>query len=375
MFKILALFLTSRLVFLIFAYLAIIFIPLHEGYLAKKHYAEIPNLIWEWANFDGRHYLTIAREGYNNFEFAFFPLYPALVSLVHSIVDIRRLYIGILISLLSFLAAMFVIKKIIRLDFKERIATSSLFFLSFFPLAFFYNAVYADSLFLLSSSLSFYFARKGNWVLSGTFGCLSTLTRLAGLALVPALALEWYLQNPKKTKEWGQTIIAFLRKAAIAPALTISGLGLYMLYLQIFHGDWFLFQRSMVAWNQHEFTLLPQVMFRYLKIFLLVEKDLLVYWVAVLEFVSFFLYMGLAFYVAKKIRLSYGVFMVALLFLVTFTGTLAGTPRYILHLFPAFLGMALLFEKRKVLSFVVFILFLALGAILTGLFTRGYFVA
>ena len=60
--------------------------------------------------------------------------------------------------------------------------------------------------------------------------------------------------------------------------------------------------------------------------------------------------------------------------MVTFTGTFAGTPRYMLHLFPGFIAMALIFEKRTLLRRITIIVFFVLGAILTGLFTRGYFV-
>ena len=43
-------------------------------------------LLWSWANFDGEHYLNIARHGYQvirgQSEYAFFPLYPLLINLM-----------------------------------------------------------------------------------------------------------------------------------------------------------------------------------------------------------------------------------------------------------------------------------------------------
>ena len=265
-------------------------------------------------------------------------------------------------------------------------------FLSFFPLSFFYHSVYTDSLFLLLTTSSFYFARKGNWTASGLFGALSTFDRLSGLALIPALVLEWYIQNKAKLfsfenkagfllrnkklfKQKQQLIISFLKKGMTALLLTLAGFLIYAYYLQIHFGNWLLFQKSMKAWNQDSFVFPLQVLFRYLKILFSVSPALFEYWIAVLEFISFLLYMALTFYVLKKIRPSYGIFMFVLLLLVTFTGTLSGGPRYILHLFPAFLALAILVSKNRALKIAIIVLFLILGFILSTLFTRGYYIS
>lgn len=364
--KILKIIILSRLLFFLFALGGTTLFSLQESYLGKQFDLSVPYFFSVWANFDGRHFLNIASDGYANFDFAFFPLYPLFINVMSFVLPISKIYLGILISLTTLLLAVIVIYKIIKLDFKEKLAYPAITFLLFFPLAFFYQAVYPDSLFILLSTTSFYFARKKNWFLSGIFGGLTVLTRLSGIALLPALVLEWYVQNRKRV----------LIDIRILGLLFVPlGLILYMLYLQIFHGDFLLFQKAMIAWRQNEFVFPPQIIFRYLKIFLTVDMGLLVYWVAVLEFLTFFLYMGLAIYVWKKIRSSYGLFMVVLLLLVTFTGTFAGTPRYLLHLFPAFLAIALLVKKRPILRFLLIMTFLVLGFILTGLFTRGYFVS
>lgn len=375
--RIFAFFIASRFIFLVFAIAAVFFVPLQEGYLGKQFDPDAPYLAWIWANFDGRHFLNIATLGYRNFDFAYFPLYPFLIQIFSKLFPISPLYIGILISALSFVAAMFAVYKIVKLDFKEKIAGLALFFLAFFPFAFFYNSVYADSLFLLLSTTSFYLARKRRWFWSGIFGGLTVLTRIAGLALIPALAVEWYLQNKNKPRirNWRTMLAPFLRTGFPAAILTGAGLLVYMFYLKVSFGDPLLFQKTLVAWGQHEFVFPLQVVYRYLKIFVFVQKDLLVYWVAVLEFVSLFLYLFLSFYVWRKVRASYGVFMIVLLSMVAFTGTFAGTQRFMVHLFPGFLGMALLFGNNKRLRFLITVLYLVLGIIFTALFTRGYFVA
>lgn len=372
--KILTYFTASRLLFLLFALLAPLFIPLREGYLGNQFDKTAPYFAWIWANFDGRHYLNIATQGYRDFDFAFFPLYPLVIWTIKSILRIPPLYIGILVSLVSLFIAMKVVYKTIRIDFDEKTAVLSLFFLSIFPLSFFYHAAYGDSLFLLLSTASFYFARKGKWFLSGVFGLLSVLARLAGIALIPALAVEWWLQN-RKTKDLSALFRKFTKTGFIAVFMAGLGILLYMLYLKVYFGDWLLFQKSMVAWRQNEFTFPPQVIFRYLRIFFLVDKGLLVYWVAVAEFLSMITYFALSFYVARRVRLSYGVLIFFILILPTFTGTFAGMPRYLLHSFPAFLGIALFLKDKKGMQIIFSLLLLALGFIFTALFTRGYWIA
>lgn len=366
--KIAKYFFLSRIVFLLFALLAALFVPPRDGYLGSQVApAGTSYLAWIWANFDGRHFIQIATEGYQKFNFAYFPLYPLLIALLGHLIHVPHIYLAIFISLISLLAAMFVIYKIALIDLDQDTALLSVFLLSVFPLAFFYQSVYSDSLFLLLSATSFYFARKSRWLLAASFCGLTTAARLSGIALVVALAVEWYLQNDKK--------LVHLNKLTVTLALGASGLIGYMAYLWRFFGDPLLFQKAMSAWKQAGWVLPPQVVFRYLKIFYFVDKTALVFWVAVLEFISLFLYLFLTIYVWRKIRASYGVFMFILLVLVAFTGTFAGTPRYILHLFPAFIGLAIFLKDKPHLKKATILFFLLVGFVLTSLFTRGYFVS
>lgn len=368
---IITIFSVSRVFFVALAQLATLFIPLQEGYLGKQIIPHGPYLTWIWANFDGRHFINIATQGYQHTNFAYFPLYPLTISLAGYVLPFSHLYLGIGISLAAFLFALVYVYKIVLLDFSKNIALWTIIFLAIFPLSFFYNAVYTDSLFLALSVASFYFARRNNWLVAGVLGFLAATSRLSGVVLAPALLVEWFLQY--KGKNLFTLNNAF--SALLAPALTILGTIAYMIYLQVNFGDFLLFQKSMSAWNQEGFVFPLQVIVRYLKIFWSVDPSLLVYWVAVLEFVSVILYFALSYYVSKKVRLTYGIFMFLLLILVPFTGTFAGTPRYLLHLFPAFIALACVTSGKAYARRVVLLFFLIMGFILSALFTRGYFIA
>ena len=366
--------LTSRLMFLAFAWLGAFFVPLITGYLGNQVAPNSPYLIWIFANMDGRHLIDIATKGYENFNFAYFPLYPAIVSLIGNAVRVPHVYIGIAVSVLSLLGAAYYLYKIVKLDFEERTARTTILFLAIFPFSFFYQAVYTDSLFLFLSTASFYYARNKQWLLSGVFGYLTCLTRIAGVALPIALLVEWLIENKVTIKNLQAKVSPFFKTIFLTLLLTSLGFISYLVYLQVFHGNFLLFQKSFSAWQQSSIVFPPQVFFRYLKILVSVDKTQFVYWIAVLELVCTLLYSGLAYYTARKIRLSYGVLMFLIILIPSFTGTFAGMPRYALHMFPIFITIAFLLNKYPRYKKVVVALSLVLGFVFTTLFTRGYFL-
>lgn len=152
------------------------------------------------------------------------------------------------------------------------------------------------------------------------------------------------------------------------------GIVAYGLYLQLNFGDFFLFQKSMTVWNQEKFVFPLQVGFRYLKIIFTAEHNF-IYFVAIVELISTVLYFALSIYVLLKVRVSYGVFMLLTLLIPTFTGTFQSMPRYILHLFPAFIALAILTSRSKKAFWSIIAIFLLIQGLFVAFFTRGYFVA
>lgn len=359
--KVFLLFLASRLFFLAVTTFSGNFIKIDPGYLGSQVARGEPPLAWAWANMDGRHFIKIATLGYSGTNFAYFPLYPLLINLVIR-VGLTPILSGIVISATATVLAAFYLLKLIDLDKLEISKIETLLLFLFFPFGFILNSVYADALFLFLTTASFYYARKGKWLTAGVFALLASLTRLSGLALLPALIVEWRLQKKPSPK------------AILAPMLSFAGFAIYALFLQVTQGNWRLFQSSMRAWKQEKLVFVTQVFYRYLKIFFHVSRSLLVYWIAVLEFSAFILYSALSVFVWKKIRPSYGVFMLVSLSLVTFTGTFAGTPRYLIHLFPAFIGLAMLLKNYPRLRLVYYPATLILGVLITAFFVQGYFV-
>jgi hypothetical protein len=194
-----------------------------------------------FACWDAEWFLRIARDGYDELSAAFFPLYPALVSLLGS-----SIVWGTLLSLVAAGFGAWCVSEIAREKLGERGAYDTVLILALFPTAFVFTALYSDGLFLLLSAASFLAARRGRPWLAGIAGGLAVATRSMGLALIPALV---YLLWPRKRREIWRLVPLLLLPAA---------LGLYALYLDREVGDAFAFTNAQASgWERELGTLGP----------------------------------------------------------------------------------------------------------------------
>src|SRR3989338_3984251 len=335
----------------------------------------LPAWLWSFANFDGVHYLTISRYGYSaQFTQVFFPLYPLLLGLVNKILFfLPRLFSGLMVTNLFFLSALFVFYRLMRMDFNVRQIRWMIVFLLFFPLSLYFGSLYTESLFLLLLLSAFYFARRRHWLAASVVAALAGSTRLVGIFLLPALLWEWYLQSNNKK-------VSLLLSVTRSPVTYVVPLGLlvYMVYLQINFGDPLYFWHAQPVFGAERsgssIVLLPQVLWRYLKIFKTVPKNSLTFWIPFTELVSFFL--AAVFLIIahlKKIRFSYLLFSWPALIVPSLTGTLSSMPRYVLILFPIFPILGLIASSKIKLTILAF--FVILFACYTILFTRGLWVS
>ncbi len=353
-------------------FMAFHFVPLAGGNFlggGLQNYLSNP-LLFAWANFDGEHYLSIAQIGYRGLEQAFFPVYPALMHFFAQPFGISITFLtisGLLISNVSFIAALFFFYKLLRLDYSKYLSFLTISVLLMFPTSFYFSAVYSESLFLLLSVLSFYFARKDKWFWASIFGAISSATRIFGIILLPALILEaWQQKKSRKEIFW---II-----------LIPIGLAAYIFYQWITVGDPLAFYHlQKIVGPQHEsgITLLTQVYFRYIKMLLTVDFTNPIFHVIVLEFFVGILFFLLPIYgYFKKVRISYLFFGFVGFLLPTVQGSFSSVPRYIMILFPSFLCLAI-FVRGWPLFIRVIIMLSSIIWLMFGvsLFLRGYWVA
>ena len=105
----------------------------------------LPNWIFALANFDGLHYILIARDGYAQYEQAFFPLYPLLIKFLTPLFFNNQLLTGLIISNVSFFLGLILFYKYLKLISSDSIRFNpilSILFLLVFPTSFFFGAIY-----------------------------------------------------------------------------------------------------------------------------------------------------------------------------------------------------------------------------------------
>jgi len=320
-----------------------------------------------WANLDGVHYLSIAQHGYSQFEQAFFPLYPWLIRWGSQLTGISPVTIGLAISYLGLLIGLGYFFRLAK-TLVPRGALWSVIFLLAFPTSFFFASVYTEGLFLGLAVATVYFATRKQWLLSGILGALAGLTRLAGIFLGIVVLAEFLKTKPLKRK----------LTAKLSLGLVPLGLVFYLGYLWRTVGDPLAFFHAQPAFGAgrsgEEFILLPQVLWRYAKIFLTVPFWSLSYQVAILELGSFLAGLSLLWVGwRQKIPSSYLVYSGCLLIIPTLTGTLSSLPRYFLAAFPLFFVLGNL--HNRLTKTIITLIFIGALIILTSWFLQGYFVA
>jgi hypothetical protein len=340
--------------------------------------------IYSWANFDGVHYLTIARKGYfgTGLIQAFFPVYPLLVKNLN-IFD-NLLLTGLLISNLFSIIFIILFYFFLKEFFNHQKSLLIIAIFMLFPTSFFLGSFYTESIFLSMVVGSFLAAHKKKWWLAGILAALASATRVVGIILVPALLVEFFfpfefsLQKIRainfKEKIWS------LRKLINLSWIGAGSLGLlfYMFYLNKTYYDplyFFHVQDEFGGIRQENLILYPQVVWRSLKILWTARPFDFKYLAYFQEFLTGTLGLALILWgFVKKIKLSYLVFALGVFLVPPLTGTFSSMPRYILVCFPIFIVLADLLKNKKTLW-----TYLTISGILliinTILFIQGYWVA
>jgi hypothetical protein len=170
------------------------------------------------ARWDATWYLDIARHGYDDGpSAAFFPVYPMLIRVFGGSV-----IAAIAISTVCFLAALVALHELTALELGGEAARWTVYALAFSPMAFFFSAVYAESLFLALTVGAFLAARRDRWAWAAVLGGLAAATRSTGvLVALGLLLIGWRRARPAELA-WLALVPAGL--AAFPLALELTGL-------------------------------------------------------------------------------------------------------------------------------------------------------
>jgi Mannosyltransferase (PIG-V) len=188
-------FLTSRLLVLLAGAGGVLTTTKHDGIaalLTLRQLGPVGNLLAGSANrFDAGYYLAIAGHGYAAVGArgtAFYPLYPFSIRVLGFVTG-SDVLAGMLISAVSFSAALVVLHRLTELELGRAAADATVLLMAFAPLTLFFTAVYTESLFLLLSVGTLLALRRERWMLAGILAALAALTRPTGILLAVPIAV------------------------------------------------------------------------------------------------------------------------------------------------------------------------------------------
>jgi Gpi18-like mannosyltransferase len=318
-------------------------------------------------NMDGRRYLDIACNGYSirdgslNLR-AFFPVYPILIRFFSAGCKINPIPVGIGISLTAFLAAVFVLWKMLD----KKIRDKAVILLIFFPASFFFAAFYTESIFFLFSVLVFWFLDRKKIFYAAAFAAIASATRIVGLALTLPVFYEVYLEYKRNRK--------FHFEAAAAPL----GFIIYAVYNWFSSGSLFTFITSQRHWDRPISLFAPLYAVKN-QVSAILAGPLpaydspFVYPVIIIEFIVLLYLLAALYFSYKKIKMSYWLYMLGSIVIILFGGILTSVPRFALLLFPIYIFLA---ENLKGFKYILYLSVCFLGLIfMASLFLRGYWIS
>ncbi|HEY4438890.1 MAG TPA: mannosyltransferase family protein [Candidatus Elarobacter sp.] len=361
-------FILTRLPLLAIAELAAMVIGQRPG----VHYAASSNpLLAVWGRWDAEHYIGISALGYSGTEFAFFPLYPLVIKIVGTFTG-SHLIAGLIVSNAASFLGLLYLYKLVEHEYNRRVAQHATFYVSIFPTAIFFSAVYSESLFFFLTVASFYYVRERRWLHAGLFGCLAALTRSEGILLVAPLFIEWAIAAREGGREFLRYWVDDIVKPLAAMALVPLGLALYMGWCWILTGDPLKFSHVQSHWGRHFALPWVSVSNTITKMVHAHATQTVANESLELAFTALMLITLVIGW--RRMRFSYGVYMALSILIPMSTGSLMSMPRFALVLFPMF-ALFGLWGGRQAFNNAYVAFSLPLLGLFTVLFADWYWVA
>lgn len=315
------------------------------------------------AQWDGGHFLEIAKSGYHNDRnFAFFPLYPLLIKLFSFVTLKNALLSAILLSNIFFVIFLYKLYEYSRNILSQKKAFSTTLTFLLFPTTFFCLVAYSESLFLLLSILMLEALTSERYLKASIFAALASLARFIGVALLATLIAD-YLAKSKNRK--------FNTREVSINVLSTTGILIFGFFSYLKTHDPVKFVTVQSLW-QRGISDFVSTVFSYLWSILTLRPRPINDYLDLFLTITFF---TLLMYGVKKIPFALWLFSLLALLIPTYSGTLTSMPRYLLSSIGVFLIIGDILEEKPSLKTPVWSVMLALQCLLAALFINGYWVA
>jgi len=325
--------------------------------------------------FDAQWYLKIAEKGYpenpqlipnvnkdinSGLSYAFFPLYPLLLSLFNTVInniELTAFAVTNVLLLINFISLYYVVSQL----YSEHIARKTVFLFFLFPFSIFFRSYFTEGLFLFLLIWFSYFLIQRQWFYSACFLSLLFVTRPNGLFLAP-LFLFFASQEYKKNRI---RLSSFFQLGTIA----IFPFFLWLWFCFYYTSDpfyWFSIQSNWYNFQQFSFPLTNNLQ----TIFQFFSLPLHAFHKSKIEVLTILTAGALLFYSRKKIKPE--LWWISLLFWAVpliFKDTMSFS-RYQIISFPLFIYLA---TALKGLSYKLVILVFLFYLFFTSLFFVNWY--
>jgi hypothetical protein len=332
-----------------------------------------------WGQWDTGWYLTLAAHGYasqagpdGQVNWVFFPAFPGLSALLAQASGLSLFSAMLLISNLSFLAALFLAHRFAREEFDRRTADIAVALICAAPGSYVFSSAYTESLFLLALTGCLVLLRARRWLAAGAFAALAVLTRNLGVGLLLPFAFAtaprlWDLareagaRRPLSRARLGEGV-----RMAAGLALPLLALAGFCVFLYFRTGDAFAFVSAQKAWGRSLADPIGRAVSPLLTARLPDGE--------VVNFAACWLSISLVIALAVMRRWSLCV-LAAFLTLLPLASGLTSFARYSLVALPLFLAAAKLLAPRPIETMAVLILLATVNGFMMVAWTLGMWVA
>ena len=324
-----------------------------------------PNVLLDsLLHWDAGWFLRIAGQGYDYDSAPFFPMLPFLIRAL-TLLTKSNIISGFLISNTALFIACCYLYRMVKDDYNENIAMTTVFPLLFFPTAIFFSSVYSEPLLLAFALAAFYYARKDKIIPAAILGALAALTRNMGVVTFFALLYYFYEANGRRLD---------LKKSAALLVIPASLL-IFMAVLWKATGDPLAFATSLNReyWGFRHFAYPGAGQFTNISLFF-TDSNFYRIFESGMAMLFLFLVIRSFSYIKDK---SFLIFLV-LGFLIPFSSVVdnmpLGMPRYVIVLFPGFITLAHILHKHGLVQ-VYSIISVFVFSVVTVLFTVGRWIS
>lgn len=229
---------------------------LHLAMLAVMNPPGGPGIRARLLSWDAQWFVTIARDGYpHDFSFtadglsggdlAFFPAYPLLMRIVHTLTGLGYESAAFVVSHLALTVALLCVHRLLLDLYDRRTARIALVLLACAqPMALVFLMAYSESLFLALAAAALLAIHRKAWLTAGILILLAGLTRSIAVALAAALAIAIVLHLRGSGRLIWRPVTALVLACCGTPA--------YLLWVDQRtgqRGTWFTIQEA--GWGTH----------------------------------------------------------------------------------------------------------------------------